>query len=262
MWQPGVLCHYGILGMKWGVRRFQNADGSLTEAGRKRLEKKDSRWADRNYNRMYAKAYKPAVREMKKAGIRELTAQRSKRLPRTVINQYNRALAELMNKHIGDVPSPSGRVVQFVAKRGEVGVHMALADRGYDIGQLRNGVWASGRIAYKKQSVEMQHGQKPDELCHFGVKGMKWGVRKDDLPGRDKYGRIEPIRLGRQEYAHVMSEVATHASAEQRRMDFFTKNIGNYIYAFYNNHNGTYDVLKKESIPGIFSGAYKEDEDG
>ena len=31
------LCHWGIKGMKWGVRRYQNKDGSLTEAGKKRL---------------------------------------------------------------------------------------------------------------------------------------------------------------------------------------------------------------------------------
>ena len=31
-----TLEHWGIKGMKWGIRRFQNKDGSLTAAGRKR----------------------------------------------------------------------------------------------------------------------------------------------------------------------------------------------------------------------------------
>lgn len=30
------LMHYGILGMKWGVRRYENADGTLTAAGKQR----------------------------------------------------------------------------------------------------------------------------------------------------------------------------------------------------------------------------------
>ena len=30
------LCHYGILGMRWGVRRFEDRNGHLTEAGKKR----------------------------------------------------------------------------------------------------------------------------------------------------------------------------------------------------------------------------------
>lgn len=33
------LYHHGIKGMKWGVRRYQNADGSLTAAGQKRYDR-------------------------------------------------------------------------------------------------------------------------------------------------------------------------------------------------------------------------------
>lgn len=33
------LRHHGILGMKWGVRRYQNKDGTLTAAGKKRYDK-------------------------------------------------------------------------------------------------------------------------------------------------------------------------------------------------------------------------------
>ena len=36
--RQGELYHHGIKGQKWGVRRFQNKDGSLTPAGRKRYD--------------------------------------------------------------------------------------------------------------------------------------------------------------------------------------------------------------------------------
>ena len=40
-----VLTHHGIPGQKWGIRRFQRPDGSLTPKGQARLDKKDNKWA-------------------------------------------------------------------------------------------------------------------------------------------------------------------------------------------------------------------------
>jgi hypothetical protein len=47
-WNDGTyLAHHGIKGQRWGIRRFQNPDGSLTEAGRRRYGDTFDRAADK-----------------------------------------------------------------------------------------------------------------------------------------------------------------------------------------------------------------------
>lgn len=159
-YNPSELYHYGILGMHWGVRRYQNKDGSLTPAGVKRYQQKDINWARRNRSKIEKSAYKKSQKDLRKYMKNELNPKyaddlRNGKISKYYINEYNRKLASLMNTAVSDLRTPSGRIVQFVAKRGEVGVHMAIADQGYNINQLKNGVYGSGRVAYKKQKVNM-----------------------------------------------------------------------------------------------------------
>lgn len=162
MWQYNYnieqeLYHHGILGQRWGVRRYQNSDGSLTAAGRrhlKQLDKQDTKWANKNYKKIYKQAYDSSKDELH-AYLKSEVNPYFKEVNRTYINIYNKKMSELMTKSASSLTSPSGRAVKFVAKRGEVGVHLALADQNYDMSQLKNGVWASGKIAYKKKHVSM-----------------------------------------------------------------------------------------------------------
>lgn len=96
------IIHFGILGMKWGIRRYQNKDGSLTFAGRKRYSKEDVRKDLNKSMQIHKEAYGRALKNDGK--IQDMANSLSKDIDK----EYNsmsltfNEIKEITNKLIGD----------------------------------------------------------------------------------------------------------------------------------------------------------------
>ena len=98
------LAHYGILGQKWGIRRFQNPDGTLTEAGKKRYGTVENLEAGRTKRQAekYAKKKAEAVNSGRAENVqkfsKELTPEEAKKALERI--KFDQDLAKLRQDEI------------------------------------------------------------------------------------------------------------------------------------------------------------------
>lgn len=87
------LKHYGIKGMKWGVRRFQNSDGSLTSEGRKRYNGNDLKEAQKKVDKG-----KAMVDGVKKTRVKAAEKQHEKKIKDDLSKMSDAELRDIVNR--------------------------------------------------------------------------------------------------------------------------------------------------------------------
>lgn len=70
-----VLRHYGIKGQRWGVRRFQNADGSYTSAGKRRAKQQEEKREPLNDEELSARVRRLTMEKQYSKLSKEATPQ-------------------------------------------------------------------------------------------------------------------------------------------------------------------------------------------
>lgn len=93
------LYHHGIKGMRWGIRRFQNRDGSLTPQGKRRRRENDAEEAKKNESTKTAESTSSKPKSVKDMTDAELTAGIARlKLEKEYRDRYNELNPQTVEK--------------------------------------------------------------------------------------------------------------------------------------------------------------------
>jgi hypothetical protein len=177
------LFHHGILGQKWGVRRYQNKDGSLTDAGKRRYSnysKNDSVFISGKVS-----YDKPLSEPMKKE-----------------VDAIMKAKSKIL---IGDAPGADTRVQEYLAKNKYKNVVVYTTDE-----TVRNNVggWEVKTISGKGKTNEREiRRQKDIAMTNESTRGFAI-MPEDDRP--DSAMSLNVDRLIKQEKPIKMFDFNTN----------------------------------------------------
>ena len=117
------ILHYGIKGMKWGVRRYQNEDGTLTAAGKRRVrqgvKKRDKIIESQSNSKKYRKATKKFNKHYRKltdSEINELINKIKRDNEFRTLNDIKDSRYDVKKKDIGTMLKPLNEILTTAQK--------------------------------------------------------------------------------------------------------------------------------------------------
>ncbi len=185
LWNPNELYHHGIKGQKWGVRRYQNYDGSLTSAGKLRYGS-ISVTRDKKHNgyHLHDDDYGD------EAYITEKEWHKANRITKEYIDD---ALRKSYGIRLSDVEKYIKRDGAYINKKYGIAISSKDMKKIFD-SAMETTLQDAIAYSYEKQRIEKMEKLSSSEFTtKYGVKPPKNGIRYSSDEQHETFNEIYKI---------------------------------------------------------------------